>query len=191
MAFDEGQLNLNATRRWTPDGFAISVRNAYSLRSIVDQYWLNYLPSQALYLSRSVARQQQLRLYLVSQNWVEGPLYPYQAGLSVQHSSLVVDSAGNPSWLIAEDVQYAVFIWQIAGREVGMAIPLHNSANLSLEQYVYCDNPSNDTCGSIRWITNGETNHHASFLLGSVRTYSFEYLFGTPEQLEFLGFPIP
>jgi len=191
MAFDEGQLNLSAARRWTPTGFALSVRNAYSLHSLVDQYWYKYLPTQALYLSRSVARQQQLRLFLVGQDWVEGPLVPYQAGLTVQHSILDIDSEGNISWLISEEVTYAVFIWQIYGQDIGMAIPMTNGANLSLEQYVYCDNPADDTCGSIRWITNAETSLNASFPNGSTRTYAFEYQIGTLTQLEFLGFHLP
>jgi hypothetical protein len=190
VRFDEGQMNITSSRRWTPTGYAVNVTNAYSLRSLVNQHWSQYLPTQAIYFSRTVARQQMLRLYLISPTWVEGPIDPYHVGFSIRHAQLVVDSAGNPSWLVAEDAAYAVFIWRISGLDVAMVIPLGYGANLSLEQQVYCDDANNDTCGSIRWITNAAMYQNAIFTEGSVRAYPFEYLIGTPQQLAYLGYPI-
>ncbi len=191
LMFDEGKMKLLALRRWTPDGFAIAITNAYSLRSTVDQYWRDYLPAHAFYLNRGVAREHNLRLYLVGPTWSEGPILPYQTGLTVQHAWLGYDTANNPSWVIDASASYAVFVWQIGDLDAGVAIPLVNGANMSLEETVYCDDPLNDACGSIRWLTLQHMTLNAAFPLGSIRTYEFSYFVGTPQQLAYLGFPLP
>jgi hypothetical protein len=184
--FDDGAVHILGARVQTPHGVALAWRNQYSFRSRVQQSWPNWSIEQAFYLSRPVARAGNLRLYLRRGATMHGPIRPYD---SFSIPSATCDQVrGSHCNTLAYD--YALLVWNIFGRDIGVAIPDLNAVSLNLETVTYCSNAANDSCGNINfhsWLRRGGA---ASFATGQIRTYGQVYYVGTLPQLADLGYTL-
>lgn len=193
VSFDEGKPTVTAKLENVSDGSVIHIISSYTLKSLVDQYWKIYVPASGFYLNRAIARQKNLRVYLFGQDgWKEGPIYPYD-DFSIMHG----DRYDNPGWRLLYQIhpslKHVLFVWNIKGKDIGILVPdIPFGATIRLADKVYCDDKNNDSCGSIDFGTNDGIPVDVSFPKGQERTYSYDYVVGTVEQLaEYGGFLSP
>ncbi|MBI5525909.1 MAG: hypothetical protein HY897_06200 [Deltaproteobacteria bacterium] len=195
--FDDGQLTLTAEPAETPAGRAIKARNSYSYKSTTNQTWDWWVAEQAFYLKRAAAGQGDLRIYLAGRGgWREGPIRPTR-DFNVAHGQSSCGGASRPfggcEAQIEHDLDYAVFVWNVGGLEIGAALqtPRAFGATLNNANTIYCSNAGDLNCGSIDWHTWVERiDANASFVGGEVRTYTVDYYIGDLAQLKALGYAI-
>lgn len=199
---DDAQPSININSLTTTNGNMVSqIINSYSLTSKYNQAWNAYVPVQALYLSRHIARLAGLRMYIVYQNGhIDGPIIPYNDFVVENGTPIDMPFTARLWEIPAQTTKYVVFIWNIHGKDIGLVITdIQFGSTVRLQKTVFCQNAQDDTCGSIDFITKRKAYptatfpyifSNASFPLGSTRTYSFEYLVGLPEYLTQLGYPI-
>ena len=147
--------------------------------------WKSWSAEQSFYLSRSVARMGNLRLYLKRGDTKHGPYAPH-VGFTIPEA--ICDSV-NGSHCNTLGYDYALFVWNIFGLDIGVAIPKPSFVSLGLETVTYCGDPADDACGNINfhsWLQNGG---QASYAPGEVRSFNQLYYIGTLEQLADLGYP--
>ena len=182
--FDDGAVNILGAKVATPHGTALVWKNQYRYKSRIQQQWPSVSVEQAFYLSRSVARMGNLRLYLRRGATKHGPFKPYD---SFSIPSATCDQVnGSHCNTLAYD--YAVLVWNIFGLDIGIAIPDLNAVSMNLETRTYCGNAANDACGNLNfhsWVRNGGAD---SIAPGEIRTYSQLYYVGTLPQLADLGY---
>lgn len=193
VSFDEGRPTVTAKLENVSDGSVIHVTSSYTLKSLVDQYWKIYVPASGFYLNRAIARQNNLRVYLFGKDgWQEGPIYPYD-DFSITHGERI----DNPGWRLLYHIQtslkHVLFIWNINGKDIGILVPdIPFGATLRLGDKGYCDDKNNDSCGAVDFGTNDGIPINVSFPKGQERTYSYDYIIGTPDQLaKYGGFLLP
>lgn len=186
--FDEMKQDIFGHKVPTPHGSAILWQNVVTYRSRVNQSWPRWTAEQAFYLSRSIARAGDLRVYLVRGKTVDGPIRPYKAGFTIPGATCL-GGAGTFCNTLAYD--FGVLVWNIHGLDVGVAIePLSNGVSLNLEESVYCAKPADDSCGNINFHAWFPRTEPAKFAAGAVRTMHKNYFVGTLEQLAALGFSL-
>ncbi len=182
--FDDGAVDILGSKVATPHGNALVWKNEYRYRSRVAQSWPSVSVEQALYLSRTVARNGNLRLYLRRGTVQHGPFKPFDA-FSIPGA---ICNQTNGSHCNTLRYDYALFVWNIFGRDIGVAIPDLNQVSMNLETRTYCADAANDSCGNINfhsWVKNGGAD---TTTVGEVRAYSQRYYVGTLSQLADLGF---
>ncbi|MFC1610654.1 hypothetical protein ACFL6C_06835, partial [Myxococcota bacterium] len=191
--FDDGKLLLGMATIATLHGAAIGMTNIYSLRAQVDQFWTDYAVEQAFYLSKQVASMGVLRVYLRGlSGWYEGPITPAE-DYAIAHARGACDPVDEScAYQIDADLAYAVFVWNIMGLDVGVAINMPTDpivtdwvrAHLNMVKSIYCLDTTDHSCGSIDWhtvITHSITT--TTFAAGETREYAVAYYVGTLEQL--------
>ena len=182
--FDDVTMAVLGALVDTPHGATIVWKNMVRYRSRLAQAWKSWSAEQALYLSRSVARMGGLRMYLRRGATMHGPIAP--------HDSFSIPGALceqlNGSHCNAGPYDYAVFVWNIFGRDIGVAIPVGGPISMNLETVTYCADPGDDACGNLNFHAWLSTGGPASFTAGQVRTLSQTYYVGTIEQLADLGY---
>ncbi len=182
--FDDGALDIAGSLVQTDQGIAMAWRNRYRYRSRGDQSWPEWSAEQAFYLSRRIAREHDLRLYLVSGSTHQGPFAIYDP-FAIPDATCTNSFCNTPAY------DYAVLVWNIAGRDIGVALPdLRHGTSINLEQTTYCSDPSDDDCGNINFHSWLAHEGPVSYSSGQVRTYSQQYFVGTLEQLADLGFAV-
>ncbi len=182
---DEGRPRM-VMRKGRVKGFeVVEIDSSYQLKSMVDQYWKTYVPTQAFYLNRKVAKEGDLRIYFVADDWIEGPIRPYD-DFSVVHAKPVSPNGVNWTvWQVSTETKEALFVWKVEGKDIGVLIRgVNEGSSLRLEKKVYCQDEMNDDCGNINYIINSDVVADAVFLKGSTREYTFKYVVGTVPQLE-------
>lgn len=124
-----------------------------------------------------------LRLYLKRGQTQHGPLAPFDL-FSIPGAAC--DSV-NGSHCNAGAYDYALFVWNILGLDIGIAIPNLLAVSMNLETVTYCGVASDDACGNINfhaWLDGGD----GSYATGEIRTVGQVYYVGTLEQLADLGY---
>lgn len=181
--FDDGAVSILGQIKSTPNGTAIEWKNTYKYKSRMSQSWPNWYVDQGFYLNRAVARSRNLRLYLKKGTYQHPVIRP--------HNSFTINGASCVnSTCNAGAYDYALFVWNIDGLDIGVAIPNLKAISLLLEKIVYCGDPNNDTCGNISfhsWLRT-EAEGPVSFSTGQIRSFSKNYIVGTLPQLSYLGY---
>ena len=186
--FDVGKPDIFGYKVSTSYGDAIAWVYTYTYKSQVDQYWSNWAVEQALYLDRGVARDSNLRLYLVSNSSKQGPLYIYD---TFSIPGAICEQYTNGSYCNAGAYDYAVLVWNVYGLDIGVAIPnLKYGTSVVLEKKPYCSDVNNDLCGNISFHTWAARENNFSFPKDSIKSVSTSYYVGTLDQLEDLGYSI-
>lgn len=195
--FDLGAVTLIGQPFSIPNnGTGVKLSHKLTLQSIVNQYWQNVLPVKALYLSRHVGRDGNMRVFIQGKSgWQIGPIYPYdrwaeddlidQFGIS--HGNLIIPIQGGSWSTIWDPIDHIVLVWNIFGLDIGLVIAKPNGASLRLQENVYCTDMK-DECGSIDLITFHGNEPNASYLKGATRQYTTTYYIASMQQLKAMGF---
>lgn len=187
--FDDGALDFATAQVSTNAGTAVLMTHQYSWRSRVNQYWKLQYHYHALYLSRSVARMGNLRMYVHYPSGVDGPIYPHDSMASPTNAHTF---CGNSTvvYCTHSSSDYIVLVWNIFGTDIGVVVQMTGGgAQLRLEKNKpYCADSNNDSCGEIDIQVVSPNNIDAVFLQSSIRSYPVNYRIGTIPQLEALGF---
>jgi hypothetical protein len=190
-SFDFGKGSIAEAPLATSAGSAIQLTYSYDYLAGMDQSWGTWDAEQAFYMDRNVASLANLRVYLHgSSGWAEGPISPTSA-FSIQNNGGTPTNCQTGSCIgpIANDLAYAVLVWNIGGLDIGMAIPGAGfGTELDKLDSVYCADASNPSCGSLAWHTWIEKLASGNFSAGQDRHYQVQYTIGTLEQLAELGF---
>lgn len=72
--FDNGSQDVSSQLKTTSAGNAVQVDVSVKLKSLANQYWSVWQPVHALYLSRAIGRQRNMKLYLIPQNNPAAPV---------------------------------------------------------------------------------------------------------------------
>jgi hypothetical protein len=194
-SFDYGSPSITGNTVSTADGDAILWQNNYTFDSQVNQNWPAWSAINGFYFPRQIARQANLRVYLISGGVQTGPILPYDhftfQGASCSISQAFPGISGS-SCTFTQNYDYVVLVWNIFGQDIGIAIPnVPAGSGIGLEDSIYCSDSSNDACGSIFllesvWRSNGTV----SFPIGTQRSYSINYYVGNPQQLADLGYAV-
>lgn len=193
--FEDGRLHIGTNTIYTRSGTVVDITNQYCLRSRVDQYWDWWAAEQAFYLNKRIARERNLRVYLVgaSRLWSEGPILPYdnyvvKNGQSSCDPKVVKqDGCGSQT----DSLSFALFIWDVFGMDIGVAIIPPNEScygHLNMCRNIYGPIDTDDSNGSIDWHTVVAVNSPVRFPAGSERPYHVRYIVGTVGQLADLGY---
>lgn len=182
--FDDGAVAILGALVDTPHGSVVAWKNLYRYRSRVDQAWKSWSAEQAFYLSRGVARMGGLRLFLRRGTTMDGPFAPYDP---YTIPGALCDQV-NGSHCNAGPYDYVLFVWNVFGLDIGVAIPVQGGISMNLETVTYCSDAGDDACGNINFHSWLPTGNQTSFATGEVRTLSQVYYVGTLPQLAELGY---
>jgi len=115
---------------------------------------------------------------------------------AIQTEVFQAESLPNESYKIRPGLQYAVFVWNVSGKDIGIAIDMPNGApysfsgaHLNIERTVYGSDSNDYSNGNISfhpWII--DENGTVTFGKDETNDYSMNYYIGTPEQLSELGY---
>lgn len=202
VSYDNGRLALSLGQVPTPAGTAIRVQNDYQLQSSAAQSWPVWALEQALYLSKQVAQEGDLRVYLHGhdpdgQPWVDGPIDPAQDSFSVPNGSggctVTADPTQSGCSFDVNGLDYAVFVYDIFGEDIAVSQVTHGDYTwyLSMNDVqpgVYCPDAPDISCGDIEVHDFETLQSPATIASGQVRDYPVTYLIGTPAQLDMLGY---
>ena len=195
--FLEGRPRIDLSKIPVSTGNVIKITHEYSYRALENQAWDIFALEQAFYIDRLVAKKSKLKAYLgvrskVYEVFLGGP------GLKVPKEIVYeAEIIENQSYKIRKDLNYVVFVWNIKGKNIGVAIDMPRNApyefggaHLNIERTVYGPDPNNYAHGNIPWHTwiehkNGEI---VSFAEGDIKNFSLDYYVGTPAQLNELGY---
>ncbi|RLD09758.1 MAG: hypothetical protein DRI44_07750 [Chlamydiae bacterium] len=199
IAVDEGRERIDLSKIPVLAGNVIKIKNSYLHKAVVNQSWSAFSLEKAFYMNRQVAHDKDLNVYLGYYDGSSTNIYKvYLGGADYSVPSNIVyqeQTVPNKSYKIKSGLQYAVFVWQISGKKIGVAIDIPNSlpfsfdgAHLNMERTAYGSNPNDYSNGNISfhpWIVNKAP---ATFHQGDVNDYYMNYYVGTPEQLGELGY---
>ncbi|MBA3920203.1 MAG: hypothetical protein H0X31_00270 [Nostocaceae cyanobacterium] len=195
--FEDGRLHIGTGTVQTSFGSAITITNQYTLRSRYDQYWQSWTAEQAFYIDKQIASQGNMRVYLrgYGNTWLEGPIQPFNSYNIVHASSGSCNSNQLGCSYQTDNLSYAVFVWNILGKDIGIAVhrggnPFYANLNMVKTGISSCFDPANHHCGSIDWHTVITNTAPISIPLNSERSYDVTYYVGTIQQLASLGFTI-
>ncbi|RLD09757.1 MAG: hypothetical protein DRI44_07745, partial [Chlamydiae bacterium] len=195
--FLEGRPRIDLSKIPVSTGNVIKITHEYSYRALENQAWDIFALEQAFYIDRLVAKQSKLKAYLGIYNKVY-EIFLGEPDLSVP-TEIVYEAEiiKNKSYKIRKDLNYVVFVWNISGKDIGVAIDMpkkppyeFGGAHLNIERTVYGRDPNNYSNGNISWHTwlfnrNGVIT---SFSKDDISSYSLDYYVGTPAQLNELGY---
>ncbi|NJL09823.1 MAG: hypothetical protein HC908_05385 [Calothrix sp. SM1_7_51] len=196
LSFDDGMLTISTNTVRTKRGTVVSLTNQYTLRPRVNQSWESWAIEQAFYLNKRVASEKNLRVYLrgYGKTWLEGPIRPSEL-YSIQNS-LSGSCTSTKCDYQTKNLEYAVMVWNVMGRDIGVAIRPNNTPsfyghlNMVKSGIDGCSNPSDHNCGSIDWHTVLQNTPNFTAIANLQRKYAVTYYVGTLEQLADLGFTI-
>ncbi len=181
--FDLGKPSMSVSDIATSLGTALNITSTYTLQSTIDQYWKMYVPGEAIYMNRQVARDANLRMYILGPGWTEGPIRPYYDNFTIAHATYVRPVPQWGVWMITADVQYTAFVWNVGGKDVGVVLPGAKGSQ-RLVNNTYCSNEADYSCGSMDYGFWEQLDQSSSYPNGAIRSYSFGYLVGSVPQLE-------
>jgi hypothetical protein len=188
LFFDYGKPSIRSWTEKTEKGSIVRITKSYSLRSAIDQFWSNYTSMEALYLNLSAARETDLKMYVVGNGWIDGPIRPYEFIDQLPHAQRIDNSSITRTFHYGPEANYSVLVWNIDGVEVGLVSFFTAGAWIRLEKEAYCIDPNDDKCGNINHIFSNEVYQDAVFNKDSIRTYHYDYIIGTLPQLFELGY---
>lgn len=189
--FEDGRLRLLLGTVPTAHGRVVQITSEYAYRSRSDQAWASWACEQAFYLNKSVARRADLRVYLCGRNdaWREGPIRPAD-DYTIRHGIGACDGAGCHFHI--DPLAYALLVWQVGGRDVGVAItrPDPFDAHLNMAKTGISGAGTSDAYGSIDWHSVLAAPTPVRIAQGAERRYGMTYSIGTLPQLADLGFTV-
>jgi len=192
---EDGQAWYGFANSTNSYGTANVVNNTFSLHSKYNQVWTTWAIEQAMYLNRQVAKEGNMRLYLHghtgSAAWTEGPLQPAD-DFAISHGTGGCTTAGC-SWTVT-GLDYAVLVYNIFGEDI--AVVQNTSGQHTwiigmdkVQGDPSCASPTNYACGDIAIHAYQQVNANQQFSLNETRKYGVEYLVGTPNQVQHMGYP--
>ncbi len=194
----KGQISmaLGATQG---HGNAVMLINQYTYQSQADQSWARWSSEQALYLSKSIAKSSNLRIYLKGkEGWIE-KVDPFNINIGGKHGKRNVDANCKTNcgdnWVVPK-LEYAMFVWNIRGLDVGVVVvgPDQGGSgfvgNINRVDNGFQCNDGSDQCGVIDWHTYLYDAANVSIPNGKVRTFGADYRVGTLQQLADWGYTI-
>jgi len=195
----DGQLSLTGETVPSSSGNVIRLTNQYTLRALMNQSWQWFAAEQAFYLSRQVARTNNLRIYLAgAKQWSEGPIKPVDTYSLTHAAGSCPDDrcTFHVDWL-----SYGLLVWNIGGQDIGVAIRRPDGkpfqAQLNLTKNVECQAAvQGDICGNIEWhsyITDSRfaPSDPVRFAAGETVPFVMTYTIGSLQQLSSLHLGIP
>ena len=197
--YADGQSSIQGSVLPTSVGNVVRLINTYTLRSRIAKNWSFWVADQAIYMYRDLAQQHTVRLYLAKADGshIEGPITPYN---DFDFTSSTADysncPAGHNCSLQENNVGYAILIWNVAGRDIGIAIHRTDNkpfnGNMVLERTPLCLDPNNYSCGNMSFHATFDSNFDSTinpaFVVGDIRSYALAYDVGTLDQLAALGY---
>jgi len=195
--FLEGRPRIDLSKIPVSTGDPIKITHEYSYRALENQAWDIFALEQAFYIDRLVAKKSKLKAYLGVRNKV---YEVFLGGPNLVVPTEIVYEAEiieNQSYKIRKDLNYVVFVWNIKGKDIGVAINMPKNtpyefggAHLNIERTVYGPDPNNYAHGNIPWHTwiEHKCGEIVSFAKGDIKNFSIDYYVGTPEQLNELGY---
>jgi hypothetical protein len=184
--FHDGQLSITGQQI----GDAVRLQNRYTVRASVAQTWGRFIPDQAMYVTREVARQHNLRAYFVgasSPPWLESA-FVYD---DFKPPHAVGDCDITAGCFFYQPLSYLVLVWNIGGVDVGVAIHRADGSpfqgGIALAKDGACLDTTDDRCGNISWHTY-VADAPLSMAVGDRASYSMTYDVGLESQLSALGY---
>lgn len=198
----EEALNVSILPVQIGQGTVVSLRHQISLNPLSDSQWAKWSGIDALYLSLSVAAQNNMRVYAgnLAKGWNAGPIYPWKSDYD---SSSFVDKSGSKRELVNYNLEgkmikkhlagadYFVLIWNIYGQDIAVVnYDLRWGGSLIKQQgWPYCRQIDNPSCGAFAlYSSSAYYPNGVYFQTGKVRTYTSKYIIGSPQQIQSLGF---
>ncbi len=201
VAVDEGSGRIDLSKMAVSTGYVIKIKNTYTHKAMVNQTWDWFTLEQAFYMDRQVAKDRNLNAYLgYSSDGINTQIYKvFLGGPDYSVPSNIVyeaETIPNKSYKIRPGLRYVVFVWNISGKEIGVAIDMpetppssFSGAHLNMERTAYGSDPDNYSNGNISfhpWIV--DLHGTITFSQGETNDYFLNYYVGTPEQLSELGY---
>jgi hypothetical protein len=191
--FDHGKLNIGMATGATPGhGNLVLLTNEYTYQHQVNQAWPSWYAEQAFYLDKKIARSNNLRVYVTDVNNVKSQIDPFN-GLATQSTPYL-------SGIDFPNIKYAILVWKIDGKDIGVAIDGRRQATLGTRQSFHGslmrqDNnfscmTGEDHCGVFEWHTYMQEHRPATLAVGTPTKVSTDYRVGTLQQLAAWGYTI-
>lgn len=194
----------------TAHGDGVAITHLMTLRSRDNQSWnAMWRVDNAFYANRPNAVNGNLRVYIKGKGgWALGPLFVSNRNFytgAQGHAACGAFPEGGHGWACnfgslfssadSERVDYVVLVWNIFGKDIGIAVPQRTNGSgpnagfgIMLHPDVYCSNPDDKNCGNVSFHSIIEDVASKSIAEGAVRNYQQDYRVGTLPQLKDMGF---
>ena len=195
--FLEGRPRIDLSKIPVSTGNVIKITHEYSYRALEDQAWDIFALEQAFYIDRLVAKKSKLTAYFGAYKKVYKTFLGGPDLLVPKDVTYPPATKKNQGYKLNKDLNYVVFVWNIKGKDIGVAINMPKNtpyefggAHLNIERTVYGPNPNNYANGNISWHTwlFGRNGVITSFSKNEIKSYCLNYYVGTPDQLNELGY---
>jgi len=199
MRFGDGRFSIVPELVKIGSAEILRLTDNYSIRPIANQSWKEFDFDQCLYLMPGAVGHGNLHVYLAQEGHpIVGPIRLWGDIPVALKKQVQKVSGNNEDWFIgSHPLSYAVLVFNVAGRDIGIAIHQANKKSFSgflrFRPHLFSGVMAEEGKSSHQWHFGLRSNNNevgTMFRKGEISTYSVQYDIAPVEQLAAEGFQI-